>query len=133
MILIFLKIFVEGFLGNSVFREQVLEIQFCFKVGSSSLIQSLNQLLNHHSVTRLFIHPPLIYPSHSFQRRHQRYVCGPCSPPVFLLAWSTLQRLPPPLFSLCLGLCHARARAGLCHLLATGEAQSLCSALSPGA
>lgn len=66
MILIFLKIFVEGFLGNSVFREQVSEIQFCFKVGSSSLIQSLNQLLNHHSVTRLFIHPPLVYPSHSF-------------------------------------------------------------------
>ena len=67
MILIFLKISVEGFLGNSVFSEQVLEmeIQFCFKVGSSSLIQSLNQLLNHHSVTRLFTHPSLIYPSHS--------------------------------------------------------------------
>lgn len=120
MILIFLKIFVEGFLGNLVFSEPVLEmeIQFCFKVGSSSLIvikSAVESLLSYSSFHSPAPHLSIL--QLSFQPQHQWYICRPCSPPVFLLDWSTLQRLPWPLFSLWLGLCHARAREGAMSLL----------------
>ena len=79
MILIFLKIFVEGFLGNLLLSEQVLamEIQFCFKVRSSSLIvlkSAVESLLSHWS-----FHSPaphLSIPQLSFQQQHQWHVCS---------------------------------------------------------
>lgn len=130
MILIFLKIFVEGFLGARYFREQVSEIQFCFKVGSYVSGQSLNQLFES-SLSYSSFHSPtprFIIPQFSFQRRHQQYVCGPLLPSCFLIGVVHSPKAATAPFQLLLGFYVMPGQAGLCHLLATGEAQSLCSA-----
>lgn len=116
MILIFLKIFVEGFL-NPVFREQVSEIQFCFiswKPASDSVIKSaVESSLSYssfHSPT-----PRLSIPQLSFQRGTNGTSVGLA--PLLFSYWRVHSpKAATAPFQFVLGFMSCQGKSGLCHL-----------------